>query len=111
VLIERSGRFVPGVADDWTSLRLEVWPGPVREMNGPAFDRTATEPLATAPMMVDGRRVSGELRFDPMLDRDNYYVAVTGIGLDGNRWELSRPDITTWLWHGTPLELVFATWR
>ena len=108
VLVERSGTFAAGVLNEWTSVRLEIWPGPVGELNGPALDRTATEPLATAPMMVDGRRVSGELRFDPMLDRHNYYVAVTGIGLDGNRWQLSWPGVTFWQWHGTPLELVFA---
>lgn len=111
VVIERSGTMTAAAIDDWTNLRLEVWPGPVGELNGSGLDVTATRPLATAPMMVDGRRVSGELHFAPIPDRQNYYITVTGLNADGERWQLSWPDVTFWQWYGTPLELVLATWR
>ena len=110
VLVERSGTFTPGVVEGWADVRLEVWPGPPGEMVGPALDRTATKPLATAPMEVDAERASGVLQFAPMPDRHSYYVTVTGLDSTGERWQLSWPDITMWRWHGTPLELVFATW-
>ena len=111
VSVNRAGTIRPGILDGWTSVRLEVWTGWDGENDGPALDPAATEPLATAPMVIDGRRLSGELRFAPLVDRANYYVAVTGVDADGEHWQLSAPGFEFWRWHGTPLELIESAWR
>ena len=112
ITLERSGTISSSTAlDDWTDLRLEVWQGPVGEPNGPLIDQTATEPLATAPLVVDGRRVIGEVSFRPLIDRWVYYVAVTGLDANGERWQLAWPSAENWRWRGTPLELILAALR
>lgn len=110
-VLERTGTISLAALDDWTSLRLEVWPGPAGELNGSALDPAATEPLATAPMVIEGRRVSGELRFAPLVDRAHYYVTITGVDADGQRWQLAWPGLEQWQWRGTPLQLFLTTWR
>lgn len=112
VTFERIGTISSSTAlDDWTDLRLEVWQGPVGEPNGPVIDQTATEPLATAPLVVDGRRVSGEVTFGPLPDRWVYYVAVTGLDANGERRQLAWPSAEFWRWRGTPLQLILAALR
>lgn len=111
VRVNRAGTIRPGILDGWTSVRLEAWPGWDGENDGPALDPAAMEPLATTPMVINGRRVSGELRFAPLVDRANYYVAVTGLDADGKRWQLSAPGFEFWRWRGTPLELIESAWR
>lgn len=111
VRIERTGTVGSAFEREWSGLRLEVWQGPVGELDGPALDSTATGPLAVAPMTVDGGRVSGELEFMPVPDRHFYYVAITGLDADGERWQLAWPGIEPWRWRGTPLQLFLTTWR
>lgn len=109
VTFERSGLLSSSaVLDGWTDLRLEVWRGPVGEPNGPIIDPTATRPLATAPLEVDGRRVSGEVTFRPLIDRTTYYVAITGRDGAGERWQVAWPSAEFWRWRGTPLQLLLA---
>lgn len=112
ITFERTGTISSSTAlADWTDLRLEVWQGPVGEPNGPVIDQTATEPLATAPLVVEGRRVSGEVTFRPLPDRWVYYVAVTGLDASGERWQLAWPSAENWRWRGTPLQLILAALR
>lgn len=108
LLIERAGTIGPGFAQEWTSVRLEVWPGPESDLNGSALDPAATEPLATAPMTIDGRRISGQVRLEPRPERELYYVGITGLDAAGERWQLSWPGIEHWQWRGTPLERFLA---
>lgn len=110
VPIERTGTVRAGFVDDWTSVRLEVWRGPEGDLNGSALDPTATEPLATAPMVIDGRRISGTVLLTPLPDRQNYYVGITGADADGQRWQLAWPGFEFWQWHGTPLERFVSAW-
>lgn len=112
ITFERSGTISSSTAlDDWTDLRLEVWQGPAGEPNGPVIDKTASDPLATAPLAVGGSRVSGEVTFRPLPDRWVYYVAVTGLDANGERWQLAWPSAEFWRWRGTPLELILAALR
>lgn len=112
VSFERSGTISSSTAvDDWTDLRLEVWQGPVGEPNGPVIDQTATEPLATAPLAIDGRHVSGEVTFGPLIDRTVYYVALTGLDANGERWQLAWPSAEFWQWRGTPIQLILDALR
>lgn len=108
IIVERSGTMNADASREWTDLRLEVWPGPPGGLNGPALDVTAAEPVATAPMAIDGRHVSGELRFAPLPDRQSYYVTVTGLDASGERWQLSWPGVEFWQWRGTLLDLLAA---
>ena len=96
---------------EWSELRLEVWPGPEGQLNGDALDPNATEPLAVAAMERNGRRLSATLEFPPLPGREFYYVAVTGIGADGIRMQLAWPDVVMWQWRGTVLDWVAATLR
>jgi hypothetical protein len=111
---ERSGTLSSSAAlDGWTDLRLEVWQGPAGELNGPEpnrpmIDQTATQPLATAPLVVDGRHVSGEVTVRPLIDRTVYSLALTGRDANGKRWQLAWPSTEIWRWRGTPLQLVLA---
>lgn len=112
VSFERTGTISPSTAlDGWTGLRLEVWQGPPGEPNGPVIDQTATAPLATGPLVVDGRRVSGEITFRPLIDRTVYYVALTGLDAKGERWQLAWPSAEFWRWRGTPLQFMLAALR
>jgi len=111
VRIERTGTVGSAFEHEWSGVRLEVWQGPVGGLDGPVLDPTATGPLAAAPMTVHGGRVSGELEFMPLPDRHAYYVAITGLDADGERWQLAWPGVESWRWRGTPLELFLATWR
>lgn len=111
VPLARSGTLRADAADDWTQLRLEVWPGPEGELNGDALDPNATEPLAVAPMTRNGRHVNGALAFSPLPNRQFYYVAVTGIGADGARRQLAWPDVFQWQWRGTVLEWIEVALR
>jgi hypothetical protein len=102
--------------EGWTDLRLEVWPGPAGKPNGPEpdgplIDQTASEPLATAPLVIDGRRVGGEITIGPLIDRTFYFVALTGLDANGERWQLAWPSAEFWRWRGTPLELILAALR
>lgn len=112
VTFQRSGTISSSTAlDGWTELRLEVWQGPPGEPNGPMIDQTATKPLATAPLVVDGRHVSGEVTFGPLIDRTVYYLALTGRDSAGERWQLAWPSAELRHWRGTPLQLVLALLR
>ncbi|MDQ2933746.1 MAG: permease prefix domain 1-containing protein [Chloroflexota bacterium] len=102
--------------DGWSDLRLEVWQGPAGELNGPEpnrpmIDQTATQPLATAPLVVDGRHVSAEVTVRPLIDRTVYSLALTGRDANGKRWQLAWPSTEIWRWRGTPLQLVLAALR
>lgn len=110
VPVERAGTIGPGFVDDWTSVRLEVWLGPDGDLSGRSIDPTATEPLATAPMVIDGRRISGTVLLTPSPDRDHYYVGITGVDADGQRWQLAWPGVEFWQWRGTPLERFVSAW-
>jgi hypothetical protein len=88
-----------------------VWPGPVGEPNGPTIDRTATQPLAAAPLTVEGRRVTGTVTFTPLMDRTVYYVALTGRDVAGTRWQLAWPSAEFWQWRGALLQLLLTTLR
>ena len=109
VPLARSGTLRADAAEDWTQLRLEVWPGPEGELNGDALDPNATEPLAVAPLTRNGRHVTGALAFPPLPNREFYYVAVTGIDVDGVRKQLAWPDVVQWQWRGNVLEWIGAT--
>ena len=112
VTFERAGMIGSSTAlDGWTDLRLEVWQGPAGEPNGPLIDQTASEPLATAPLVVDGRHLSGEITFWPLTDRTVYYVALIGRDAAGQRWQLAWPSAEFWRWRGTPLQLVLTALR
>ena len=111
LLIERSGTIRAGFADEWTGVRLEVWQWPKGDLSGSALDPTASEPLATAPMVIDARRISGEVLLAPLPDRELYYVGITGVDIDGQRWQLAWPGIEHWQWHGTALERFLAAWH
>ena len=112
ITFKRSGTISSSTAlDDWTDLRLEVWQGPVGEPNGPVIDGTASEPLAAAPLVVDGRDLNGEITFWPLSDRTVYYVALTGRDAAGQRWQLAWPSAEFWRWRGTPLQLVLTALR
>ena len=88
-----------------------MWPGPVGEPNGPTIDRTATQPLAAAPLTVEGRRVTGTVTFTPLMDRTVYYVALTGRDVAGTRWQLAWPSAEFWQWRGALLQLLLTTLR
>jgi len=109
VRIERSSVAPAGFLDAWRDVRVEVWPGPRGQLNGTALDPDATQPLATAPMAIDGRRVTGSLDFRPLPDRELYYVATTGINAEGVRMQLSWGDIAQWRWEGTVVDFVRAS--
>ncbi|MDQ2942869.1 MAG: permease prefix domain 1-containing protein [Candidatus Dormibacteraeota bacterium] len=117
ISFERRGTISSSTAlDGWTDLRLEVWQGPPGESNGPEpnrpmIDQTATQPLATAPLVVDGLRVSGEVTFGPLIDRTVYSLALTGLDANGKRWQLAWPSTEIWRWRGTPLQLMLAALR
>ena len=51
VRVERTGTVGSAFEHEWSGARLEVWPGPVGELDGPVLDPTATAPLAVAPML------------------------------------------------------------
>ena len=109
VRVERSWPAPTGFLEAWSDVRLEVWPGPPGMLNGPALDPAATEPLATAPITFDGRRVTGAVEFSPRPDREHYYVATTGIDADGVRMQLSWPEVEWWRWEGTVVDFLGAT--
>ncbi len=112
VSVERSGTIRSSTAlDGWSDLRLEVWQGPAGESNGPAIDQAASEPLATAPLAIDGRHVRGDITFWPLSDRTVYYVALTGRDAEGKRWQLAWPSAEFWQWRGTPLQLLVSAFR
>jgi hypothetical protein len=112
VTFQRGGTISSSTSlDGWTDVRLEVWQGPPGEPHVLVIDQTATEPLATAPLVVDGRHVSGEVTFGPLIDRTVYYVALTGLDANGERWQLAWPSAEFWRWRGTPLQLVLALLR
>lgn len=112
VTIERTGTIRSStVLAGWTDLRLEVWRGPADEPNPSLIDQTASEPLATAPLLVDGRHVNGEITFRPLTDRTFYYVAITGRDTVGQRWQLAWPSAEFWQWRGTPLQLLQSAFR
>ncbi|MBA2255301.1 MAG: hypothetical protein H0W07_09330, partial [Chloroflexi bacterium] len=112
VTVSRSGTLGPSATlAGWTDVRLEIWQGAAGEPDGPLVDRTATRPLATAPLEIDGRRVRGEVAFRPLIDRAAYYVAITGRDAAGDRWQLAWPSAEFWRWRGTPLELLLAADR
>jgi hypothetical protein len=103
IRLERSGTMVAG-AGPWADIRLEVWPGPEGELNGPALDPNATAPLATAPMTVRGSRVYGSVLLEPQPRAAFYYVAVTALTPEGERVQLAWPGIEHWQWRGTALQ-------
>lgn len=109
VRVERSAVVPAGFLDAWRGVRLEVWPGPPGELNGPVLDPNATKPLATAAMTVDQGRISGILDFQPLPDREYYYVATTGIGPDGVRMQLAWPDFAVWRWKGSIVDFAWAS--
>lgn len=110
IRLERTWTAPAGFLEAWSDVRIEVWPGPPgTTLNGPALDPTATEPLATAPITFDGRRLSGTVVFRPRPDREHYYVAATGIGQDGVRMQLAWPDLEWWRWEGTLVDFVRAS--
>lgn len=109
VRLERSWTAPGGFLEAWSDLRLEVWAGPSGMPSGPGLDPAATEPLATAPIAFDGRRLTGTLEFVPRPDREFYYVATTGIGPDGIRMQLTWPDLESWRWEGTVVDFVRAS--
>lgn len=109
VRVERSWAAPAGFVDAWSDLRLEVWPGPPGMLNGPALDPAATEPMATAPITLHGRRLTGSVDFNPRPDRDIYYVATTGINAEGVRMQLTWGDIAQWRWEGTVVDFVRAS--
>lgn len=111
VPVARTATIRSSAANDWTDLRLEVWPGPDGDLNGDALDPTATEPLAVAAFDRSGRHLSVAFEFSPLPSRQFYYVAVTGIGADGIRMQLAWPDVVTWQWSGTVLDWVAAALR
>lgn len=109
VRVERSWAAPAGFLDEWSDLRLEIWPGPPGMPNGPALDPAATEPMSTAPVSFDGRRLTGSVEFRPRPDREFYYVATTGIGADGVRMQLAWPDVEFWHWEGTVVDFLGAS--
>ena len=109
VRVERSWAAPAGFLDAWSDVRLEVWAGPPGTLNGPALDPAATKPLATAPVTFDGRRLIGAVEFSPRPDREQYYVATTGIGADGVRMQLAWPDVEWWRWEGTVVDFLGAS--
>lgn len=111
VRLERSATVPAGVLAQWRDVRLEVWAGPVGVLNGPGIDPNATEPLGTGAMMRDGRWLTGIVDFQPLPDREQYYVAITGIGADGVRMQLGWPDTEWWRWEGTVVDLVRTALR
>lgn len=111
ILVERSGTFVAGDAGRWTDLRLEVWPGPMGELRGDVLDPQATAPLATAPMVISGRRVHGSVELLPEPGRQHYYVAVTALTPEGERVQLAWPGAEFWQWRGTALQFFEALIR
>ena len=111
VSIARTGTIRAGAADEWQQLRLEVWPGPEGDLNGDALDPNATAPLAVAALERSGRDLSAHLEFQPLPNRQWYYVAVTGIGADGARMQLALPDVFMWQWRGTVLQFFEALVR
>lgn len=110
IRIERTGTFVTN-ARAWTDVRLEVWQGPMDDVDGPGLDPSATAPLVTAPMTIDGRRVHGAVDLGPAPGRSFYYVAVTGLTHDGERVQLAWPGIEHWQWRGTVLQFAEAIAR
>lgn len=110
IRLERSGTFIAG-AGPWASIRLEVWPGPDGELNGPALDPNATAPLATAPMKVRGSRVYGSVLLEPQPRAAFYYLAVTALTPEGERVQLAWPGIEHWQWRGTALQYFEALLR
>lgn len=111
IRIERSGVIAAGQTDDWTNLRLEVWPGPTNLMDGSALDPTATEPLVTAPLTLRGREVHGSVGLRPVPGFSWYYVAITGVTADGERVQLAWPGVESWQWRGTVLQFAEALAR
>lgn len=109
VRVVRSVVAAPLILDSWHDLRLEVWPGPIGELNGSLLDPDATAPLATAPMTFDGRRLTAAVSFLPRPDRHNYYVATTGVDTDGVRMQLAWPGLEWWRWQGTVVDFVRAS--
>jgi hypothetical protein len=106
--VERTAVAPMGLLEEWRDVRLEVWPGPPGPLLGPALDPDATEPLATGPMTLAGRRLSGSVEFLPRPDREHYYVAITGLSADGVRTQLAWPDVEWWRWEGTVVDFVRA---
>ena len=109
VRVERSWTAPAGFAEAWSDVRLEVWPAPPGMLNGPALDPAATQPMATAPISIDGHKLTGSVEFRPRPDREFYYVATTGIGSDGVRMQLAWPDVDFWRWEGTVVDFVRAS--
>ncbi|HET9416699.1 MAG TPA: hypothetical protein VFP30_04085, partial [Candidatus Limnocylindria bacterium] len=110
IRLDRSGTLVAGDGP-WAGMRLEVWPGPEGELNGPALDPDATAPLATAPMNVHGSRVYGSVLLEPQPRAAFYYVAVTALTPEGERVQLAWPGIEHWQWRGTALQYFEALLR
>jgi hypothetical protein len=81
------------------------------EPDDPRIDQTVSEPLVTAPLVVDGRRVTGQVTIQPSVDRTVYFVAVTGLDSAGQRWQLAWPSAEFWRWRGTPLQLLLTAIR
>lgn len=111
IRIERSGTFIGGGADEWTGLRLEIWQGPMDELDGNVLDPRATVPLVAAPMTVRGSRVHGAVDLLPEPGRSFYYVAVTGLTPEGERVQLAWPGVEWWQWRGTALQFFEALAR
>lgn len=112
VVAEYRGSFrSSSVAAGWSELRLEVWPGMLDAEHGPVVDETASGPIVTVPIEPEGRRVEGQITFQPTTGREAYYVAITGADTAGQRWLLAWPSYQFWVWRGTPLELFVALAR
>ncbi len=92
----------------WRDVQVEVWTSTQNEMTGPLVVGSTIR-IASAPLTVSGGLASTWVMFEALPDTEFYYLAVVGIGADGQRELLAWPTFRQWIWSGTPWQYLVAT--
>jgi len=73
---------------NWHDLRFEAWRG--LDDNEAGLDPGFSTPLVSQPAARDGTTVAATIHFERMRDASSWWVFLTGLGPDGQRYRLGE---------------------
>jgi hypothetical protein len=74
----------------WSDVRVEAWHGMSgNDSNSWGLDPRYSSPFATEPANVHDDSVDASFRFGQWRDTKSWWLILTGVGPDGNRYVLS----------------------
>jgi len=81
---------IAAVLANWRDLRFEAWHSyPIGHNSGPVgIDTNYRTPFTVQPAVVEGDTLKAEFHFERLRDARSWWVVLTGIAPDGNRYRL-----------------------